>query len=85
MSDTPRTDKEESTQTQRYGCRMVKSDFARELEKENARLREAALAVITPLIMDTDVHPCDEMDMDKKAKACPYQVYALYRLCIPSA
>jgi hypothetical protein len=37
-SDTPRTDIEESNQTQRFGCRMVKSDFARQLERENNRL-----------------------------------------------
>jgi hypothetical protein len=34
MSDTPRTDAEEAQQTQRYGCFMVKSDFARQLERE---------------------------------------------------
>lgn len=41
---TPRTDTEEQKQTQRYGCFMVKSDFARTLERElneaNARIKE---------------------------------------------
>lgn len=41
MSDTPRTDFEESIQTQRFGVYMVKSDFARTLERENAAMREA--------------------------------------------
>ena len=52
--------------------------------RDNAKLREAALAVIMPLIKDTAIHPCDEMDIDKKAKACPYNVDALYRLCLPN-
>ena len=34
MINTPRTDLEEANQTQRYGCKMVKSDFARQLELE---------------------------------------------------
>lgn len=41
MSDTPRTDKEELTQTQRYGCRMVRSDFARELERDLSKVTQA--------------------------------------------
>jgi hypothetical protein len=41
MSDTPRTDDEEANQTQRYGCRMVKSHFARQLERELAETRKA--------------------------------------------
>jgi hypothetical protein len=32
MSQTPTTDREEAQQTQRYGCRMVKADYARKLE-----------------------------------------------------
>ena len=43
MSDTPRTDFEESIQTQRFGGYMVKADFARTLERENAA-QKAALA-----------------------------------------
>lgn len=41
VSDTPRTDFEESMQTQRFGVYMVKADFARTLERENAAMREA--------------------------------------------
>ena len=41
QTDTPRTDFEESIQTQRFGVYMVKSDFARTLERENAAMREA--------------------------------------------
>lgn len=40
MSDTPRTDFEESIQTQRFGVYMVKANFARTLERENAAMRE---------------------------------------------
>jgi hypothetical protein len=38
MSETPETDLEESLQTQRYGCRMVKSTFARKLELRHRAL-----------------------------------------------
>jgi hypothetical protein len=41
VSDTPRTDFEESIQTQRFGVYMVKANFARTLERENAAMREA--------------------------------------------
>ncbi len=42
-SETPETDIEESKQTQRFGCRMVKSDFARKLElRHRALVRELA-------------------------------------------
>lgn len=34
MSDTPETDAEEQKQTQRFGAYMVKSDFARKLERQ---------------------------------------------------
>ncbi len=44
-TDTPRTDAEEQKQTQRFGCFMVKSDFARTLERENAQLRAEAVKV----------------------------------------
>jgi hypothetical protein len=64
-----------------YTYSLAKRD---ELECENARLRDAALAVIMPLIDDTCVHPCDEANIDVKAKACPYGVYDLYRLCLPN-
>ncbi len=40
MSDTPRTDFEESIQTQRFGVYMVKADFARTLEREIAAMLE---------------------------------------------
>jgi hypothetical protein len=41
--ETPETDLEESKQTQRFGCRMVKSDFARKLElRHRAIVRELA-------------------------------------------
>jgi len=40
VSDTPRTDFEESIQTQRFGGYMVKAEFARSLERENAAMRE---------------------------------------------
>ncbi len=40
VSDTPKTDFEESIQTQRFGGYMVKAEFARSLERENAAMRE---------------------------------------------
>ncbi len=40
MSDTPRTDLEEATQTQRFGVYMVKANFARTLERESTAMRE---------------------------------------------
>lgn len=40
MINTPRTDAEEANQTQRYGCKMVKSDFARQLERELAEAKK---------------------------------------------
>ena len=55
MSDTPRTDFEESIQTQRFGVYMVKANFARSLERENAAMREAikeAYKIIDVLYMD---------------------------------
>ena len=41
VSDTPETDLEEAIQTQRFGGYMVKSDFARKLERERDEAREA--------------------------------------------
>lgn len=40
QSDTPRTDREEEKQTQRFGCRIVKSEFARGLERELAAMTQ---------------------------------------------
>ena len=57
MSTTPRTDAEEARQTQRYGCMMVKSDFARDLELENKDLRE----VLTKLTDSYFLHRCEGM------------------------
>ena len=66
-SDTPRTDLEEATQTQRFGGWMVKSAFARQLERENAAMSEvikeayAAIAAIYSPIGDetpTSGNPC---------------------------
>lgn len=34
MNDTPETNEEEVNQTQRFGLSMVKSDFARKLERQ---------------------------------------------------
>jgi len=41
MSDTPETDQEEINQTQRFGGYMVKSDFARNLERQRNMLLDA--------------------------------------------
>ena len=43
MSTTPRTDKEEF---RTFGGNIVYSDFARQLERENARLREALKSAV---------------------------------------
>jgi hypothetical protein len=57
-SDTPRTDFEESHQTQRYGCYMVKSEFARGLEREIYALK----AVLQRIVDNGGIGPDDMFD-----------------------
>lgn len=89
MSDTPKTDAACAKLAQNTGDLgfrdlAILHELCKKIERENARLRKAAMAVIMPLIQATEVHPCDEMNMEIKAKACPYGVYELYRLCLPN-
>lgn len=51
---TPRTDLEESAQTQRFGGYMVKADFARQLERENAAMR-AEIAEAKQVLQQVDL------------------------------
>ena len=59
VSETPRTD---AVYDSLHGCGLVKVDFARQLERENARLREAWIHAYTSL-------GCDRTNAEKMVQA----------------
>lgn len=66
MSDTPRTD---SAMLKKQSFVDVDADFARELERENARLREALKDVINDFVSLLD------SDYKTKSNNCPWLDY----------